>query len=517
MVYRFRWQTALVTTIILGCALALGLHLVPERWLHNPIIAGVNVLASIIALAWILASLRAIPSHRDRQSWLFIALSVSSYLLCDILRAVILLVRELSAVPDWCNLIYLGSFVFLWIGLLCRSGRIPHDLLSRLAMVMDILIVLSAAISITLQLAVPIALGIAETSPVLIWQGMAYPLLALVTLICINLMLLKGMPRLLRGPRALLVIAIGMVMVGGTWVAYLQLIGIANPPDMVNSLWPIGMMLYGVAARWEAALYRGVHGDIVDTDVFPSMLSMLVPIALVLAAMVLAVRILPFEPERLGLILTSLTILIVLTLIRQLIIFESNRKLYHTLQGLYREVARHAATDPLTGLANHGHFMDCLDTEVQRALRYGRSMAIIFSDLDYFKQINDSYGHHVGDHALRLVAACLCHEVRDADLVARYGGEEFIILLPETTLAQATALAERLRQAVSEIDLHLPLGEVRTLTMSCGIAALPENANTAGDLLTTADHAMYCAKQAGRNQVIAAPCLLEQHLQSVVS
>ena len=167
---------------------------------------------------------------------------------------------------------------------------------------------------------------------------------------------------------------------------------------------------------------------------------------------------------------------------------ESQKKL--------RELAIH---DSLTGLINHLEFLRRLEEEVERARRYRRPLALLMLDIDHFKNVNDTYGHLAGDEVLRTLAARLKAELRPADQAARYGGEEFAVILPETAVAGALELAERLRAAASASAIAP--GQAVNLTVSIGVAAFPEDAETDKALLAAADGALYAAKQAGRNRV----------------
>jgi len=163
-------------------------------------------------------------------------------------------------------------------------------------------------------------------------------------------------------------------------------------------------------------------------------------------------------------------------------------------------IARHdAVTDPLTGLANRRRFMEELGLELSRVHRYGRELSVILLDLDDFKSINDCLGHAVGDDVLCAVAGVLLSGVRDLDVSARLGGEEFAVLLPETNLEGASALAERLRRQVAELGLPVPVGHP-PVTASFGVASSPP-ALSAETLLEVADAALYQAKRDGKNRV----------------
>lgn len=156
-----------------------------------------------------------------------------------------------------------------------------------------------------------------------------------------------------------------------------------------------------------------------------------------------------------------------------------------------------AVTDSLTGLYVRRYFMVKLHEEVHRAERYNNILSIVMADLDRFKNINDTYGHDVGDRVLKEIGRFLQQNVRDLDMVARYGGEEFVIMIPEAAKDAAYSMSERLRKKFSRLKFeNLP-----QITMSLGIATFPFDGKQPEDLLKKADAAMYAAKKAGRNQV----------------
>ncbi len=164
---------------------------------------------------------------------------------------------------------------------------------------------------------------------------------------------------------------------------------------------------------------------------------------------------------------------------------------------------RLAITDPLTQVLNRRALTERLSTELDRARRYGLTMSVLMIDLDNFKNVNDTYGHLVGDEVLRELAKILQREARSVDMVARYGGEEFVMVLPETPLDGAVALAERIRQRVEEAQLVT--GDQYTwlrLGVSIGVASVPDvPASLPNDLIAAADRALYRAKAEGRNRV----------------
>jgi diguanylate cyclase (GGDEF)-like protein len=160
-----------------------------------------------------------------------------------------------------------------------------------------------------------------------------------------------------------------------------------------------------------------------------------------------------------------------------------------------------ATTDPLTRVLNRRALADRLAIEMDRARRYASELAILLIDLDFFKRINDTAGHLVGDEVLRQLAARIQSGVRTVDIVARYGGEEFVVILPETSAAGAMTFADRLRMAIETHEFPVGEGNLR-LTVSIGVSTFPAaNVASADDLFARADAAMYRAKQDGRNQV----------------
>jgi len=168
---------------------------------------------------------------------------------------------------------------------------------------------------------------------------------------------------------------------------------------------------------------------------------------------------------------------------------------------LHEGTKRMAITDGLTKLINHRHFYELLAHEFQRTCRYKAQISLIMFDIDYFKHVNDTYGHQVGDEILQKLAELAMQEVREVDILARYGGEEFAVLLPQTGIEQAQAVAERIRMAVERHEFSCAEGKIR-VTVSLGVAGFPATGISSQiELVQEADAALYRAKKTGKNRV----------------
>lgn len=166
----------------------------------------------------------------------------------------------------------------------------------------------------------------------------------------------------------------------------------------------------------------------------------------------------------------------------------------------HEEIYRMTIVDGLTQIHNKRALFEALEKELMRARRYERDLSLLMFDIDFFKRINDQYGHLAGDHVLRELARIVQERIRREEVFARYGGEEFVILLPETPLPGAAALAESLRARVANHSFVFQ-GERIPVTVSIGTALLGENDKVASDLIQRADEKLYEAKRGGRNRV----------------
>jgi diguanylate cyclase len=180
---------------------------------------------------------------------------------------------------------------------------------------------------------------------------------------------------------------------------------------------------------------------------------------------------------------------------------EALYKRGNELKAAHARIEELAQVDELTGLLNRRYIMRSLNEEIDRAQRTCAACSIAIIDLDFFKRINDQFGHPVGDEVLRTFAITLFANLRTTDKVGRYGGEEFLMILPDTAKDAAVGTINRLRAIVSQVE-WAGTSSIIYLTMSAGVSEIREE-DTAADILARADAALYNAKNAGRNRVIA--------------
>ena len=162
-----------------------------------------------------------------------------------------------------------------------------------------------------------------------------------------------------------------------------------------------------------------------------------------------------------------------------------------------------AITDALTGLHNRRYMETHLSSLAEQAASRGKPLSVLVLDIDFFKSINDGHGHDAGDDVLREFALRIRKSIRNIDLACRYGGEEFVVVMPETDMAVATMVAERLRRRIASEPFAIQQGSNHlNVTISVGIAAMNAPNETAAAILKRADQALYRAKRDGRNRVV---------------
>ena len=172
-----------------------------------------------------------------------------------------------------------------------------------------------------------------------------------------------------------------------------------------------------------------------------------------------------------------------------------NADLHHRMEQL-------TIIDELTGVNNYRYFRSRLEDERRRAIRYSQPLSLVMIDIDWFKRLNDEWGHETGNMALRRLAKVIDSCIRDVDILARYGGEEFIVILPQTGGSEARVIGERIRSQVEQAEFGVtPRGEPIRMTVSIGISCFPDNGRPETELVETVDKALYDAKGKGKNLV----------------
>ncbi len=183
---------------------------------------------------------------------------------------------------------------------------------------------------------------------------------------------------------------------------------------------------------------------------------------------------------------------------------QIKRKRYSDrLRNKLEESVELAITDGLTGLHNRRYMESHLKTLMDEAVQRGKPLSVLMCDIDFFKAVNDTHGHDAGDQVLREIARRIRTKIRGIDLACRYGGEEFIVIMPDTDLARAYLVGERLRHCIAGERFQLADGTILEITTSVGLAALEAEGDSAEELVKRADQALYMAKRNGRNQVVA--------------
>ena len=180
---------------------------------------------------------------------------------------------------------------------------------------------------------------------------------------------------------------------------------------------------------------------------------------------------------------------------------ENKLEVIKQINYIYTRTKYLSITDELTGLANRRHFESCLEKEFLRAKRYNNKLTLVMFDADFFKKINDTYGHQCGDYILKQISNAALQTFRQTDMIFRYGGEEFAVILTETDIEQARIPLERFRKTVETLNAIYNNQEIQ-VTVSIGACQLNDTIKTKEEFLSKTDSALYKAKNSGRNITI---------------
>ncbi len=168
---------------------------------------------------------------------------------------------------------------------------------------------------------------------------------------------------------------------------------------------------------------------------------------------------------------------------------------------MYSQTKYMTVTDALTGLYNRRHFEECLEREFLRSKRYKNNLSFAILDIDFFKEINDTYGHSAGDYVLKELAYILLQTFRKTDIIFRYGGDEFAVIITETPIEKAIVPLQRFRRTIEALEINYCKQKIK-FTVSIGVSEITETTNSIHELFENADKALYKAKENGRNQII---------------
>lgn len=501
MLHRFlRWPALIVVIVLLGAAMVVGWCSVPA-WRH-PFIFGrlVTLSAVIIAISALWLTMRRQRRPDERPPWVLLLVTLSLLAGGHLAAPVVDLFHRILP-SAWITTLFVAGHLLLAFVLIWRSGKYPRTFAGIAAICCDQALVIGAlgVLVYAAGLAPTFIAADGVTAPRL------YAVCMLLVVMALGMQMSTQAPAYQTGPRRLRWAAVALLLLGDAIGPQVPLLPWVDAFPLALLLWTLAYPLFGVAGLWECANRqhdaREAHLDGADLIFLGTL-----PAALLFAAAMLPLlrygETLFSGPD--GPVIMRLTVLLAILALTQLGIFMlRSRQAYRQLLTRLHASEEMAVTDALTSLPNKRFLTQRMTEELSRAKRYQRPVAVIFADIDFFKLVNDVYGHHVGDQVLCAFGNKLQEMVRTTDVVARLGGEEFVLLLPETTLGQAGILAERLRRAVEDMRMRVP-GDYLRITASFGMAAYPETSDTTDSLLQDADEAMNHAKESGRNRVIPA-------------
>ena len=190
------------------------------------------------------------------------------------------------------------------------------------------------------------------------------------------------------------------------------------------------------------------------------------------------------------------------SIIRNFDVPEENKlEVIKQINYIYTRTKYLSVTDELTGLSNRRYFESCFEKEFLRAKRYNNKLTLVMFDIDFFKNVNDTYGHQCGDYVLKQISKAALQTFRQTDMIFRFGGEEFVVILTETDLEQAKIPLERFRKTVETLNIEYK-DSVITITVSAGACQFDSSFNTKDEFLAKTDGALYNAKNSGRNKTV---------------
>jgi diguanylate cyclase (GGDEF)-like protein len=444
----------------------------------------VSITAALLALR---ASRHEALDPRTRRAWRIVGASFALYWLGDVLWT---LEESLGrpAFPSPADAFYLAFYPTLLWGVLAFPAG-PRSSADRLKLWLDTATVVVGAFMLLWFFSLGPTARQAGASALNAAVSLAYPIGDLVLVAAIARILLGRPPAGTGHALGILAAGLALFVVADVGYAALALREAYSGGDWPDALWMVGQVAMAVAAHHQHRHATRVGDPTRERLRRVRPLSPL-PYAVVLAAFgLLAVVGWEEAAYPLGGLLLGALVVVGLVILRQIASIRENLRLLGELHHL-------ATVDSLTGLLARRHFFELAEREVALARRSRRPLAAMMMDVDRFKAINDAVGHAAGDAILAAVGARVRSALREGDLVGRYGGDELVVLMPETGLEEALAVADRLHAAVESAPVETERGPM-AVSLSIGVAAA-EGAVDLDELLARADHALYEAKQAGR-------------------
>ncbi|GAA2502896.1 GGDEF domain-containing protein [Winogradskya humida] len=489
-------------------ALALPRRLAAWQWLlaAGPVAIGLYYLLVTVEPGWgfagvvvvasangsvVAASLFAARRHRQaRSALLFIAAGAAANVTADLIFYFMALVGGEVGYPSIADIGYVAAYPLTAVGLvLIVRRRTPGW---DLASVVDAAIVAVGAgfLVYALVIAPMVAVGPDNYTKLV---SVSYPIGDLM-LVAVGARLLLG-----AGPRTVSLGALGsylvLLLIADTVYSVESFNGSYGPGGLADALWMLSSYILAAGVLHPSVQVMVAPSSTATPDATPGRLAVLAVAALVAPTTMLVLHMHGGRiPVAAGMIACDLLFLLVLARMAGLV-----------------QAQRHAAiTDGLTGLRSRRYLTQALHTETARSARSGVPVAMLLLDIDHFKTVNDTYGHHGGDLVLVEIAERLRHLVRPGDLVARYGGEEFAVVLPGADLSEAHAVGERIRRGIAATPMSAGPHRMHAVTVSIGLAGIPHPCDDVDELVLAADRALYAAKHAGRDRVAAAAPVVVQ-------
>ena len=450
----------------------------------------------VISAATPVAILYGLRRHRPagRTGWLLLAGGQAVIAVAEIFSAAAEYFGAGFQEPSPSDVLYLGAYPILFAALLTFVRRRTPQWDTASA-VDAAVIAIGAALASWVFVVQPLTSGVGESTGAKVVQS-GYPILDLLLLIVTVRMVLGAGVRTVSF--MLLVASIVLLLAADTGYAVLSLLQVDQFVSPLDVLWMGSYALLGTAALHPSMHRVDERSAVAAPDATLGRLAVLAVAVLTAPAMQL-VQHLRGTDIHVILVATCCAVMFLLVMAR--------------MAGMVAAQRNAAITDALTGLKTRRYFEQILTTKLQRATRNHQSIGLLIVDIDHFKWVNDTYGHPGGDRVLIEIARRLAL-ARPGTVVARYGGEEFVVLIPQIDQGQLTTVAEQVRQAIANTPVTVRPDTLLSITASIGASSFPEHANTASTLVQSADHALYAAKEAGRNQAVTSTVPVAAHLSA---